>query len=107
MEGNGTLQGGLLVSWDSTHLVLFSDRQRASVPLADVTGLWRHADHGRRGALIGAALGAVPVALVCGETVDECGLLPNALLFVLATSAIGWAIGHEVDAWHEVWPGSR
>jgi hypothetical protein len=94
-EGPGDELRGHLLELGTETITLLVDGQRLKVPLAGVVRVDRAGDGLKNGALIGAVLGGVWCALVCGQGLEDTGALPLAV----AVTALSWAgIGAGVDA---------
>ena len=71
---------------------------------ARLDSLWVRTDAAGAGAAVGAVVGLVPVVATCGQELDECGLVPNGVLVVAASAALGWVVGRRIDSWRRLLP---
>ncbi len=94
-EGAGDELRGHLVELDAGAMTLLVDGNRVAIPLAGVARIERAGDPVSNGALIGAIVGGVWCALVCGQGLEDTGALPLAV----GVSALSWAgLGAGIDA---------
>lgn len=71
---------------------------------ARLDSLWVRGNAAGAGAATGTLLGLVPVVATCGEDVDECGLVPNGLVVVGVSAAVGYLVGRKIGTWRRILP---
>lgn len=93
-DGGSEFKGYLLELGPRT-LKLLIDGHRVELPLDDVRRVETGGDSLKNGALIGALIGGLWCAIVCGQGLDDTTQLPAAV----AVSAAFWAaVGAGIDA---------
>lgn len=97
---------GVLEEVAGRGLLVRTDRGDGVARLAParLDSLWVRGDAAGPGAALGMVLGLVPVVALCGDGVDECGLVPNGLLLVGASAAVGYWVGRGLESWTRILP---
>ncbi len=103
---NGVRVEGELVGADLPTLIRVTTRAGvvSQFQLSAIDSLWVQRTRTRRGAFIGLVIGMIPVAVICGDTLDECGLVPNGLAVVGFGALAGAAIGDLFRSWKRILP---
>lgn len=71
---DGVRFSGRVASFDPTSFVLKSPDETRTFLWSATDSVWVARHPARTGALIGGLVGMVPIVLICGQAVDECGL---------------------------------
>ncbi len=100
----GPLAEGVLTRFDLDTLAWREGDAVRAIPRAALDTLWTRGARWRGGALVGTLVGAVPVALVCADTLDECGLVPNGVGLIAGSAVVGALIGSALHRWTRVYP---
>lgn len=83
-------------------LEIGTDSLPARIAASAIDSLWVHRRHGGIGALVGGLVGAAPVIAICGQELDECGLVPNGLLIIGFGAGLGYVFGSAFSSWRLV-----
>ncbi len=95
---------GTLLRLDRDSLSLGPAHETRTMARAAIDTAWAAHRHAGVGAGLGALVGAVPVAIVCLPSTDECGLFPNGAVLVVGASAVGALLGSAAQGWKRVFP---
>lgn len=72
------------------------------IQLIDIDSLWVRRTATATGAAVGLIIGLLPIVLMCRDSIDECGVVPNGLLIIGASTGVGAAIGASIVRWRLV-----